>query len=208
MDANKLNYFKRKLIKERNNVYSLLKQMENNEVFNSKVELSTELSELSIYDNHSSDIATETFDAERGMALKEHELTIIKKIDDCLSNIEDGSYGKCKECGSEIPEQRLEFIPYAEYCVKCQDKKNIMLPREKNNRPVEEEVLGRPFGYGFNDFDEINYEVGYDAEDSYQDVQSNDWRGNVDHEFMDEDADFVEPIEKISNEQYRNQLPD
>lgn len=208
MDTNKLNYFEKKLLKEKDNVYSLLKQMENNETFNSKVEIATEISELSVYDNHPSDMATELFDQERGLALKEHELTIIKKIDDCLHNIKDGSYGKCHMCGREIPEQRLEFIPYAEFCVSCQDKANAMRPREKNNRPVEEDVLGRPFGYGFNDFDEIKNEVGYDAEDSYQDVQRFEWRKNVDSEFVDEDADFVEPIEKISNEQYRNQLPD
>lgn len=203
-----MNYFKEKLLKERNSVSKFLKQMEENEVFNSKIETSSELSELSLYDNHPSDTATELFDAERGIALKEHEIGIIKKIDDSLHNIENETYGKCSMCGTEISEDRLEFIPYAEFCVNCQDKANQMRPREKNNRPVEEDVLGRPFGYGFNDFDEINYEVGFDAEDSYQAVQRWDWRKNVDYDFLDEDADYVEPIEKISNEQYRNQLPD
>lgn len=203
-----MNYFKEKLLKERNSVSKFLKQMEENEVFNSKIETSSELSELSLYDNHPSDTATELFDAERGIALKEHEISIIKKIDDSLHNIENETYGKCSMCGTEISEDRLEFIPYAEFCVNCQDKANQMRPREKNNRPVEEDVLGRPFGYGFNDFDEINYEVGFDAEDSYQAVQRWDWRKNVDYDFLDEDADYVEPIEKISNEQYRNQLPD
>lgn len=208
MNKQKLNYYKEKLLTEKNDVIALLKQMEQNEAFNSKVELSSELSELSMYDNHPSDTASELFDQERGLALKEHEITIIKKIEDCLENIENGSYGSCKSCGKDIPEERLEFIPYAEFCVSCQDKTNNMRPLEMNNRPIEEEALGRPFGYGFNDFDEIKNEVGYDAEDSYQDVQRFDWRKNVDHDFMDEDADFVEPIEKISNEQYKNQLPD
>jgi YteA family regulatory protein len=208
MNKQKLNYYKEKLLSEKNDVIALLKQMEQNEAFNSKVELSSELSELSMYDNHPSDTASELFDQERGLALKEHEITIIKKIEDCLENIENGSYGSCRSCGKDIPEERLEFIPYAEFCVKCQDKANNTKPLEMNNRPIEEEVLGRPFGYGFNDFDEIKNDVGYDAEDSYQDVQRFDWRKNVDHDFMDEDADFVEPIEKISNEQYKNQLPD
>ena len=208
MNKQKLNYYKEKLLSEKNDVIALLKQMEENEAFNSKVEIATELSELSMYYNHPSDTASELFDQERGLALKENEITIIKKIEDSLENIEEGSYGSCKSCGKDIPEERLEFIPYAEFCVSCQDKANNMKPREMNNRPIEEEVLGRPFGYGFNDFDEIRNEVGYDAEDSYQDVQRIDWRRNVDNEFMDEDADFVEPIEKISNEQYKNQLPD
>jgi YteA family regulatory protein len=208
MNSQKLNYYKKKLIAEKNDVIALLKQMEENEAFNSKVEMATEISELSMYDNHPSDIATETFDQERGMALKEHEITIIKKIEDCLENIVQGSYGICKSCGRDIPEERLEFIPYAEFCVTCQDAANNMRPRDKNNRPIEESVLGEPFGYGVKDFDEQNYEVGYDVEDAYQDVQRYDWRENTDYDFLDEDPFYVEPIEQISNQQYKNQLPD
>ena len=208
MNNQKLNYYKEKLISEKNDVIALLKQMEENEVFNSKLELSSEISELSMYDNHPSDIASEVFEQEKGFALKANEIILMKKIEEGLRNIKEGTYGSCKSCGKNIPEERLEFVPYAELCVSCQDKADNIKPREINDRPVEEEVLGDPFGYGFNDFDEITNEVGYDAEDSYQDVQSFDWRENVDHEFMEEDADFVEPIEKISNEQYKNQLSD
>lgn len=210
MNKNKINYFREKLLKEREDVYALLKQMENNEVFNSKVEFSDELSELSIYDNHPSDIATEVFYDETGRALKENELTIIKKINESLNNIEEGTYGICKNCGKEIPEERLEFIPYTEFCVKCQDAVNDMRPREKNNRPVEEDILVHDdkFGFAFNDFDDTDNEVEFDAEDSYQAVQRWDWRKNADYDFLDEDPGYVEPIELISNQQYRNQIPD
>ncbi|GLC32404.1 TraR/DksA C4-type zinc finger protein [Clostridium omnivorum] len=207
MNSKEIQFFKDRLMKEKRNVTALLNQMEENEAFNSKVELSTELSELSIYDNHPSDIATETFDQERGMALKEHELSIIKKIDDALANIDKGVYGKCARCGNEISKERLDFIPYTEFCIDCQ-KAVIIKPREKDNRPVEEEVIQRPFGYGFNDYDEIDDEVGFDAEDSYQAVQSFDYRSNVDYEFLDDDPDYVDPMEQISNQQYKNQLPD
>lgn len=207
MNSNEIQFFKDRLMKEKRNVTALLNQMEENEAFNSKVELSTELSELSIYDNHPSDIATETFDQERGMALKEHEISIIKKIDDALANIDKGVYGKCARCGNEISKERLEFIPYTEFCIDCQ-KSVVIKPREKDNRPIEEEVIQRPFGYGFNDYDEIDDEVGFDAEDSYQAVQSFDYRSNVDYEFLDDDPDYVDPMEQISNQQYKNQLPD
>lgn len=208
MEKESLNYFRNKLLKEKEEVINFLKQMEGNETFNSKVEFSSELSELSLYDNHPSDVATELYDLEKGMALKEHEISIIKKLDDAIQNVENGVYGKCRSCGKEISMERLEFIPYAEYCVPCQEKINSIKPREINNRAIEEDVLGNPFGYGFNDFDETYNAVGYDAEDSYQDVQKNEWRENVDNEFMDDDQDFVEPIEKVSNDQYKSQLPD
>jgi len=208
MKKERLNYFRNKLLKEREDVLDFLKQMEGNETFNSNEEFSGELSELSIYDNHPSDVATELYDVERGRALKEHEISLISKIDASLRNVESGTYGKCKICGRGISEERLEFIPYAEFCVSCQEKNVSLKAREKNNRAIEEDVLGNPFGYGFNDFDETYNQVGYDAEDSYQDVQRNEWRENVDYEYMDEDQDFVEPIEKVSNDQYKSQLPD
>lgn len=208
MKKEKLNYFRNKLLKEREEVVRLLEQMKGNETFNTSTEFATEISELSVYDNHPSDTATELYDEERGRALKEHEVTIIGKIDDALHEVETGTYGRCKRCGEEIPEVRLEVVPYAEFCVDCQTFQSSLKPREKNNRAVEEEVLGKPFGYGFTDFNEEEQPVGYDAEDSYQDVERNDWRKNVDYEFIDEDADFVDPIEKISNDQYKSQLPD
>lgn len=76
MNNERLEHFRKKLESEKNRVYSLLKQMEENETINSNAELSTE---LSFYDNHPSDIATEIFDKERGIAFKGNELSIIKR---------------------------------------------------------------------------------------------------------------------------------
>src|SRR5690349_17291319 len=129
MEKERLNYFRKRLLKERVDVLDFLKQMERNETFNSNEEFSRELSELSIYDNHPSDVATELFDEERGRALKEHEMSLIGKINDSLKNVENGTYGNCKMCGREISEERLEFIPYAEFCVSCQEKNASLNPR-------------------------------------------------------------------------------
>ena len=38
------------------------------------------------------------------------------------SGIEDGSYGTCVVCGKEIPEERLEAIPYATLCVEASEE--------------------------------------------------------------------------------------
>lgn len=201
MDNKKLEYFRNKLILEKNKVYSLLEQMEKNETINSNAEMSTE---LSFYDNHPSDSATEIFDKERGMAFKENEVSIIKSIDNSLKNIDKGTYGKCSICGKEINEERLEFIPYTEHCVECQKKVNDLKPQDNKNRPVEEERLGYPFGYGYNDTTDS---IGFDAEDSYEAVGRFNRLRNVEEEYVDTDEDYVESIEKISNEQYKNQLP-
>lgn len=39
-----------------------------------------------------------------------------------LARIEDGTYGKCKYCGINIPEKRLEARPVASACVECKTK--------------------------------------------------------------------------------------
>lgn len=202
MDNLELKYFRERLLKERKKVNNLLDKMKINETINSNSEMA---SELSFYDNHPSDSASELFDKERGMAFKGNEVALIKKIDDALSSIDDGTYGICKMCGKEIANERLQFIPYTCYCIECQKELNSRKPIELHDRPVEEEVLGKPFGYGFNDLD-YNEDTQYDAEDSYQDVERNNKLNNI-TEYYEKDQGYVEKMDKISNQQYTEQLP-
>lgn len=204
MDKERVEYFKKKLNLEKDRVYNLLYQMEENETINSNSAMSTE---LSVYDNHPADIATEMFDKERGMAFKENEISIIKKIDDALSSIHEGTYGKCKMCGKEIVAERLEFIPYAQFCVECQNEVNDSRPAEKHNRPLEEYIIGYPFGYGHNDYDK-DREVGFDAEDSLQAVDKFNRLEDSLEWYTDADPSVVDPMDRISNAQYKAQLPD
>ncbi len=46
----------------------------------------------------------------------------IAEIDEALARIDAGTYGRCVHCGAEIPEERLEFRPFAAGCVACQRK--------------------------------------------------------------------------------------
>jgi DnaK suppressor protein len=43
---------------------------------------------------------------------------------DALDRIEHGSYGTCADCGSPIPEGRLDARPEAARCVKCQSRRD------------------------------------------------------------------------------------
>lgn len=198
MERNKMQYFKKKLINEQSQVLDLIKLMRQNGVIDSNSEMATE---LSFYDNHPSDIATELFDKEKGLALKGNEISVLNKIEDALKNIEDHTYGKCKTCGADIGYGRLEFIPYATNCVSCEKSMDNMKPAEQNNRSIEEDVLGSFYKYSKKG------NVITDAEDIYQSVER--FNNQLDDliEFDDDDG-YVEPIEKISNQQYKNQLPD
>jgi len=47
-------------------------------------------------------------------------LHTIAEIDAALDRIAAGTYGLCVHCGAAIPEERLEFRPFASGCVSCQ----------------------------------------------------------------------------------------
>lgn len=38
-------------------------------------------------------------------------------VQDALSHIENGTYGKCEVCGKDIQEQRMQAVPYATLCM-------------------------------------------------------------------------------------------
>ncbi|MFL0195079.1 TraR/DksA C4-type zinc finger protein [Clostridium sp. WILCCON 0269] len=198
MDDKLLQSLKDKLKLQKDEACHLLKQMEKNETIKSNTEVS---SELSCYDNHPADNAGNIYDKERGMAFQKNEEIIIRKIDDAFKSIENGTYGICKKCGRNINKNRLESIPYAQYCIDCQKSIDNVKPAEKRNRPAEEDVLRHTLDCGYNN------QVEFDAEDSYQSVGRFNKRKNIVEEYEDEAEEYVEPIERISNEQYKNQLP-
>lgn len=51
-------------------------------------------------------------DAERGMLLQ---------IEDALSRINAGTYGRCANCGNAIHPLRLQAVPWTRFCIDCQE---------------------------------------------------------------------------------------
>lgn len=41
-------------------------------------------------------------------------------VNAALKRLDQGRFGRCGECGRAIPDERLEAIPYAEYCMDCE----------------------------------------------------------------------------------------
>nr|WP_066892272.1 TraR/DksA C4-type zinc finger protein [uncultured Clostridium sp.] len=204
MNKEKLIYYKNKLEKEKDRVTDVIKQLSNNGMTKFNAETA---SELSFYDNHPADIASETFEVEKGRALEANEASMLDKINDALNAIEEGSYGKCKICGKDIDEGRLEFLPYAVNCIECEDVISDVKTYNSNQRVVEEVVIGNPFNHKL-EYDNKD-EIGFDEEDSYQAVgRFNEIRNTEDYDYNYDEDGYVEEIEKISNQEYKNQLPD
>ena len=47
----------------------------------------------------------------------------LANVNTSLKKIEEGEYGICENCNSEIDEARLEAFPSAKYCMRCQEQK-------------------------------------------------------------------------------------
>src|SRR5215813_7272097 len=50
------------------------------------------------------------------------EIKLLREVEDALRRIERGTYGVCHECDEPISSKRLDAVPWAKYCVKCQEE--------------------------------------------------------------------------------------
>jgi DnaK suppressor protein len=46
--------------------------------------------------------------------------TVLGLIEAALKRIADGSFGTCVGCGDEIQDQRLQALPWTQFCLRCQ----------------------------------------------------------------------------------------
>jgi len=67
---------------------------------------------------HPGDLASDNYEHETSLGLLENEVQIQQEISEALERIEQGTYGRCQECGREIDKERLDALPYTAYCLK------------------------------------------------------------------------------------------
>ena len=68
------------------------------------------------------DSVSEERTRELDLILTDREKRKLAQIDDAIDRIEENTYGICEECGVKIPKARLKVLPFAIYCVECQEK--------------------------------------------------------------------------------------
>src|SRR5882672_4432729 len=69
------------------------------------------------------DRATQESEFSLELRTRDRERKLIRKIDDAIGRIDDGSYGYCLETGEEIGIKRLEARPVATLCVEAQERR-------------------------------------------------------------------------------------
>jgi DnaK suppressor protein len=68
------------------------------------------------------DQATTDMEQSMRMRLRNRESFYIKKVEEALKRIEEGTFGECTECGEDIEARRLEARPTATHCIACKEE--------------------------------------------------------------------------------------
>jgi len=63
--------------------------------------------------------ATESFELEKRLTLEKRIREQLAEVEHALQKFEDGTYGKCDNCGQPIDPARLEALPQASLCLNC-----------------------------------------------------------------------------------------
>jgi RNA polymerase-binding transcription factor DksA len=71
--------------------------------------------------NHMADDANETAEQETMITLQRNTERELDQVNQALVRLENGTYGKCANCGRPIPAARLEARPYSIYDIACQE---------------------------------------------------------------------------------------
>jgi DnaK suppressor protein len=60
---------------------------------------------------------------ERELAIRnlDRETNLLRNVRGALARIEDGSYSVCLHCEEDINPKRLNAVPWAPYCITCQE---------------------------------------------------------------------------------------
>ena len=76
------------------------------------------------------DQAQLTHDEFVSLHLNSMDYTQLRLVDEALDRLNSGDYGVCLACEEPIPAKRLRALPWARFCVPCQETAGAALDRE------------------------------------------------------------------------------
>jgi len=107
MDDAKLDYFKDILLKKRMSLSGIVQRTED---YGREKDQTQDIT----------DIAVESYTREFLFSKSAGDRRVLRDIEDALARIDDRTFGICDSCGDEIGPGRLEAVPWAPLCIKCQ----------------------------------------------------------------------------------------
>ena len=67
------------------------------------------------------DLAVRNYSKNVMLAVSENESRQLLFINEALERIQDDEYGLCQNCENAINPKRLDAVPWARYCLNCQE---------------------------------------------------------------------------------------
>lgn len=180
---------KEDLLERKSNITEKIKR---DEVRKSEEEYSTELSN---YDNHPGDSASELDEREKDIALSRHDQEELTNINNALERINSDEYGVCNVCGQPIDVERLNAVPETIYCYEhAKSNANHDSAKEDNNSMI---------GLEIDETDSWETLESYGSSSSpseYSDIQSdfNEDASDRDDETAEEDVDDLSNEDDIN----------
>jgi DnaK suppressor protein len=114
MNPRQLEYFRRKLLKWRDDLMQEAQETLNNLRDDSYKEVGDEADRASRESDHSLELRT-----------RDRYRKLIRKIEQALERVEDGTYGYCEDTGEPIGVARLEARPIATLTVDAQERREM-----------------------------------------------------------------------------------
>jgi RNA polymerase-binding protein DksA len=122
MDKKDLEYFKKLLLKKREELVKNIEYLRGVTQNSTNQEAS---GDHSAYSFHMADQGTDAMEREKAFLFASRDEKYLKQIDAALERIENGTYGICRVTGKEIGRERLEAVPTTtiSYEAKVQESK-------------------------------------------------------------------------------------
>jgi RNA polymerase-binding transcription factor len=111
MDAKKLKDTRRRLSSEYEN---LIKSINRSRLAAKEIKLENTEDE--------GDLATISHERDILYNLHESDYARLRYIEDAMKAMDRGEFGECVRCGEDINEKRLEAVPWATTCIRCQEE--------------------------------------------------------------------------------------
>jgi DnaK suppressor protein len=110
MDKRKMKAYRDKLLARRESLFSQV----------TEAEMSSRERDLEATQDPA-DMAANAYTKELLISMSANDRKLLQLIDEALERVERGEYGECVNCGEPLTEKRLDAVPWARYCLKCQD---------------------------------------------------------------------------------------
>ena len=107
MDKEKLEFFKAQLLKQKDDILD--------EANKTMTEITDQTTNVPDPNDRASLESGRNFE----LRIRDRERKLVKKIDEALTRISDGTFGVCEGCGGEIGGKRLEARPVTTLCIDC-----------------------------------------------------------------------------------------